>query len=644
MENIDKYKFLEPSNLNSAESKLERIWRQISGAFSIISVRTQQFSPLANMTYSPVEYVFEEFNIGNSAMPSAEWIQENFISFVNGEMNTLEFHKLAQDWQPNLSKDQLEISDINFHEIMLKSESVEDYRSENLQTNNSSEIAARIFEILCHPRFGTAKNKENNSLDEFVERIKPFIEAQERLLFICPGFPFKDQNRFRVSFDGFYPDMAEVAFMMRVNRIIEAIFQVHAYGGADMLILSDGDLYKDIFGISDETINRYMQNLYYYRNKLNVQGTVSIISLKELIERANNSGAITKIKNHIKTCLSQLIISNCAEPFKILKQGMKWNYNTRTNDFFQSISDKDCWMIIRGDIADIPPKLKNKWEKFDQIATNSALEYAAVNLMLKHTDLIKKFFPHSIRATIHPKKNQFALNDSKSYAWNGVAYSKKWPTSTDDIDTVPYMELTKKASPLRMVVFEHSNFPAFFTSGSRYTNIEKARSILPAHGWKLKCSQGIITGREFTNEDYAAIIGLALNDKNFIWERVQVQNSYFSSLLEFRINHYKKYGFGVHGIWMNGGLIGQCGLQVASADKDKVEFVIFLGKNFTQQGIGKALTQFIVDKCKNAGMSELEGIVRVDNTEGQKLLEKFGEKTNDMVTHYRHPAIVYKLI
>ncbi len=101
---------------------------------------------------------------------------------------------------------------------------------------------------------------------------------------------------------------------------------------------------------------------------------------------------------------------------------MKWNYNTRTSDFFKSITDKDCWWLIRGDLSDVPNRLKTKWEQFDRIAENSALEYAAVNLMLKFTNLINKFFPHSIRATIHPKKDQYALSDSKSYAWNGVAY------------------------------------------------------------------------------------------------------------------------------------------------------------------------------------------------------------------------------
>lgn len=638
-----KYKFTEPSNLISSDSRLERIWRQCSGSFSIRSVRTKQFSVLANMTYSPVEYVLEEFNITN-VMPSAEWIQQNFVSFVNGEMGKLEYHELSQDWQPNILQEELELCDITFHDIMLKSESIEEFRSESLQTNNPGEVAARIYDILCNPRLGSSKNKENNSLEKFVQEITPYIDAQERLLFVCPGFPFKDQNRFRVSFDGCFPDMAEVAFMMRINRIKEAIFQVHPYGGADILILSDGELYKDIFGISEQTIKRYMQNLYYYRNKLNIQGTLSIISLKELIDRADNLGSVSRIKEHIKNCLRQLIISECSDQFNILKQGMKWNYNTRTNVFFDGMSDHDCWLLIRGNKVDVPETLRMKWDEFDEIATNSALEYAAVNLMLKFTNLIKLFFPHSIRGTIHPKKNQFALSDSKSYAWNGVAYSKNWPTSIDDFETLPYFELMKKSNALRRVVFEHSMFPAFYTSGSRYSNIEKARNVLPAHGWHIPCSLGNLSGREFTVDDYAAIAGLAFRDENFIWEKTQVEDSYFLSLLEFRMNHYKKYGFGVHGIWLNGCLIGQCGLQVVSEEKDRVEYVIFLGKNYTHQGIGTELTKYVIERCKEERMTALDGIVRVDNTDGKKLLEKFGTKTDEIATHYRQPSIIYKLL
>ena len=70
-------------------------------------------------------------------------------------------------------------------------------------------------------------------------------------------------------------------------------------------------------------------------------------------------------------------------------------------------------------------------------------------------------------------------------------------------------------------------------------------------------------------------------------ERIEQGEEYFNGLLQFRISHYKKYGFGVHGIWLNGELIGQFGLQVLN-EEDMVEVVLFLKKIIVKKVLGKS--------------------------------------------------------
>lgn len=646
MKNSDsnKFGFLEPNGHLSPETKIERYWKNISGPYSLTRRRTIQYSAYSGMVYSPLRYLSDKFSLTHE-YPSTEWIKSTFTSFVRNEMTILEHSEFPAEIFPEVSGT-ISISDHSINRFLLYSETVEAYQRPSITSQSTSEdIACSVYNLLCDPKLGAKANRQNNDLNEFIKRVVPTIKEKSRLLFVCPGFPFKDQNRFRVPFGADQPDMAEICFLKRLYNLVTALYQIHSYG-ADVVILSDGALYGDIFGIEESDAKKYLERLIYYRNKINVQGTVSIICLKEMIDRSSEDGwsweLVRFFEENIRS-FAKTHDSDIDKVIKLLKKGMKWNANSkRTNKMFEDVDDRECWdMLLADNVQSISPKLKEKWIEFDQIAYEASVRYAAVNLMLKYTDLIKLFFPDAIRATIHPKKDQFSFaGDSRSFAWNGVAWSKEWPKSIYDIKTEKIMDLRGKK--IKQVVFEHSGLPCFFTMGAQYKNIEKATGVLPAYGWFVsECS---IEGREFVGSDLEEYLQLSRNDENFSWERKMHSDEYYESLLQFRINHYKKYGFGVHGIWIDNVLIGQCGLQVVSEDADEVEFVIFLGKSYTGKGYGSALTKYMVSKCKEEGMDKLLGIVRADNEDGKRLMEKFGGKTQGTLKHYNHDGIIYKLI
>lgn len=625
----ETYSIIEPLGHNLEDSKVERCWNGFTGKYGLRATRITQFDPYASMSRQPDKYVLEKFSI-DSQLPSDEWISTSIKSFIKDEFTLTDSSKLPERFAPEI-EGVIELSDDYLQNFLNHSEWENLIELELPKDNSVTEMAGLIYDILCNPQIGSAKNSKNVNKNSFISHIIPLIKNRGRLLFVLPGCPFKDQNRFRVPFQASCVDFSEISFLIRLHNMIQALYQVHPYGG-QAIILSDGRLYQNIFKVSKDDVEEYQWRLKYFRNKLNIQGDVSIIDLKEMIDRANENGEIDKIIMYIKNVISE---KYCQQPFfRNLIQGMKWNLNSKT--ILKDLSDEDAWMIIKGERLNVREELVETWDNYEQIALEAALEYAATNLMLKWTNLIKKFFPDAIRCTVHPKKDQVAL--AMNYAWNGVAWSEKWPNNLKDISTVSFSNL-QDYGKVKQVKFHSSDYPCFFTTEQHNQVLDSAKRVLTADGWNFDD----LFGREFSIYDHSDFVNLGKNDANFIWDRKTMSEEYYTALLEFRINHYKKYGFGVHAIFRNGKLIGQMDLQVLDEQKQQIEYVIFLGKEYVSQGIGTKLLSYLFNRCKEEGIKTIYGIIRSENEPSIKLIKKFGGKEIKSVSHYQQTGILYEL-
>lgn len=637
--NIKEFSFLEPFGHNSPESKIERYWQRFSGPFTLNRHRIPQYSVYAGMTHFPLKYTMRPFNL-ELKLPTCEWVSDNLLKFIKTEFSeeVRTDTDLIKDWPPKIDKI-IQLPSNHFDKFFESSEWLNRIKIKLPDENSPKEIANSIFDLLCDSRIGAKNNSKNNNRSEFINRIVPTINDKSRLLFVLPGFPFKDQNRFRVPFDGNIPDMSEISFMIRLYNLTQTMYQVHPYG-VDVVILSDGELFYDIFGVPLEIVRSYMKRLIMYRNKLNLQGTISFISLKELIDRSSIDSKTWDIVRHISECIIKLVESGTTElmsTFNILVSGIKWNLDSRNS--LKNISDDLCWKLLKGNKNDVEQQYKKQWQEIHDRAIRAALEYSSINLMLRWTNLISVFFPDAIRATIHPKPEQFALSGTHgSYAWNGVAYSKSWPKNIDDIRVVPYMSLCN-SSKINQVKFENTEFPCFYTESTLNFNIESAKNILPSKGWNFEN----IFGREFSNSDLKDFINLGLGDEYFSWERKYQDENYFIGLFQFRLSHYKKYGFGIHGLWIKDKLVGQLGLQVLKEDLDEIEIIIFLGKDFVHKGLGSKLIKYIIKICREKGIRELYGVVRPDNNEGINLLKKINSEQIKTVKHFNVEGILHRI-
>ncbi len=629
--------FPEPYGHDASESKLERFWRSFRGPYSLHRQRVRMFSPQAGMSFAPMQYTLRRFTLPED-LPSDDWIEENLVQFVRAEFTSGQPPEMPSGWPPE-AKLRIEVPERFLEDLLAASENAVQQSLKSRTGSSSHEIAVGIYELLCDQALGSSKNRQNNSLSDFVDRLCPAIDDKSRLLFVLPGFPFKDQNRFRIPFEGGSPDLGDIALMMRLHRLALSMYQIHPYG-VDVLVLTDGELYREIFGVSAETVRSYAQRLITLRNKLNLQGTVSFVDLKQLLDRAtgesDRGNAISFIRDRIEHLTRQP--SEKMEPiFRSLVQGMKWNSESKHS--LAQLSDPLCWSMLRMSEYQVPAEHRMLWHEIDARATEAALRYSATNLFLRWTNLIERFFPGSIRGTVHPKPGQFALAGSGgAYAWNGIAWSSRWPTTIDNVEVKPWYALAD-ISELKQVVFQHSGLPCFFTKASPKQNIAAAAKVLTPGGWIL----GDLSGRELSVADSASLAQLGSDDEYFSWERKAQPSSYFSELLNFRVEHYKKHGFGVHGVWIDGKLVGQVGLQVLDEESDKVEFAIFLGKEFVHKGIGSQLTRHVIRRSRELGLSELYFVVRTNNPEGMGLVQKFGGRFNETKNHFKKEANVYSI-
>lgn len=623
----DNYSIVEPLGNRYSSSKLERYWKSFEGKYGLKTSRIIQFDPYASMSRSPEKYILEKFEISEK-LPDDEWVENNLKVFIRDE-GMVTSADSTEHFLPEI-EGEVFLPDEYLEKFLYESE-WENFLKVQLPKDDSyTEMANCIYNLLCNPQIGSSKNAGNNNKTAFINYILPFLEQKKRLLFILPGFPFKDQNKFRVPYDASNIDFSEISFLIRLHNLIQALYQVHPFG-AQAIVLSDGHLYQDIFGIDPYEVDTYQWRLHDFRNKLNIQGDVSIIDLKELVDRADENGEISNITKHIESIIYNRFLEK--NFFQGLVQGMKWNMNSRK--LLKGLNEEDTWSIIKNERDKTRNDLLDIWDGFHKQATKAAVKYAATNLMLKWTDLLHKFFPESIRCTVHPKKDQFAL--AMNYAWNGVAWSEKWPRNFMDISTVPFYTLGNHK--IKLAKFKSNQNPCFFTEELYNQELDYAQNVLKADGWNVDN----IFGREFNIYDLSEFVELGRDDQYFSWERQKMSDDYYKALLQFRIGHYKKYGFGVHAIFIDGHLIGQMGLQVLDEQQNQLEYVIFLGKEYTHKGIGTKLLTYLFNRCKEEGIETIYGVIRSDNAVSKHLIDKFGGEMIKSMAHYHQTGILYRI-
>ncbi|KKY17697.1 putative pyoverdine dityrosine biosynthesis [Phaeomoniella chlamydospora] len=122
---------------------------------------------------------------------------------------------------------------------------------------SDTDIASRIMSII--QSYG--QNEENETGDtwlgrfKFEPRVRKAVDAGIPVPLVLPAFPWKSVNK-QEKVLGALPDLGEVLGLGRLNNLCEDIQQIYP-PGARVTITSDGLVYNDLLGISDEEVFNY---------------------------------------------------------------------------------------------------------------------------------------------------------------------------------------------------------------------------------------------------------------------------------------------------------------------------------------------------------------------------------------------------
>lgn len=206
-------------------------------------------------------------------------------------------------------------------------------------------------------------------------KISYFTSQNLPLHFILPAFPAKSPNSEKVL--GALPDLGEEIALMTLENMCKELGTIYP-PGASLTICSDGRIFSELVGVTDEQITLYVKKIKELITKLNLQH-INIVNLEDL-----TSGASFDLQR-------QDLLEKYAEPLEDLQQRRKVNpeFQQLFNGIHRFISED------RKAVASDTTTSQIKKE-----AKTIALQ------VIQHSNAWTRFllyiYPNSIRLSIHP--------------------------------------------------------------------------------------------------------------------------------------------------------------------------------------------------------------------------------------------------
>ena len=446
------------------ESSFEAAWSTLPAGHSLSSRRIEHFDRKTGIFHSPTVYSHMPLMVSDD-LPDDDTVGASFGDFVRGEFGSGTRRGQCPP-QPLLGPAK-EISPQVVTQYLESCESELVYGGivDRIIKEHKTNMHEQILAILSDPILGNKENARHLNIGDMGKVLAPLIESRARLQFVFPAFPFKDQNPFRTAAPPGHVDFSEVAMLVRLHVLVLALFQVHPYG-ADWVIISDGPAYASILGVSEQEVSAYRRRLLAFRNLLNIQGTVSIIDLKDLTQklssRERGNQIFDETVSHIRAALMRLIAGGSEEISRaasVLTRGMQWNVNHKC--LFQDLSWEDTWALLNAEVvAECPENLKATWHEINRLSQDAALGYAAFNLALKFHNAVSRVLPDSLRGTIHPKRGQIAVPRlGDEYPWNGVPVSSSAAVSSSTLSTSSLYRLGRAGKELQPMYLDGQTAP-----------------------------------------------------------------------------------------------------------------------------------------------------------------------------------------
>ncbi|MCL2655040.1 MAG: isocyanide synthase family protein [Coriobacteriia bacterium] len=303
------------------------------------------------------------------------------------------------------------------------------------------DAAKQVIAILASGKTGNPVNKNNLQYNDINNHILLCNDRRHPLQLLLPSFPFKDQNPFRTElFKASWCDLGEIALLARLHCIALSLNQVHPYDG-QIIIVSDGRLYQDIFGIEPNAVSEYMNELIDMRNQMNMGRTVYLLDLWSIMKQLDSKATmifendtwrgVFSIRDSLVETISNISHTDERVLNSLCEMTSSMLMNLDLSDEIRTMGRDVLWetMLNAQDFKTRAARIISKevvWEN-DSIdalanrAVKASIQYIATNITLKVLDILNKAFPLAIRGTVHSKSGQVAIPKlGRLDPWNGV--------------------------------------------------------------------------------------------------------------------------------------------------------------------------------------------------------------------------------
>ncbi|MFB9905785.1 L-tyrosine/L-tryptophan isonitrile synthase family protein [Allokutzneria oryzae] len=287
--------------------------------------------------------------------------------------------------------------------------------------------ARRIFEIMAAARYRAGSVEGTAFMDNWElwrDRLTAAVREDTPISIVLPSFPFKAPNPLKVR--RHLPDMAELLCLARLFEITKAIQAVHP-AGAVVHILSEGRIYAPLFEVSAHEAQVYRTEVDRMIASLGADGAVRTVDILDDVV-APEQEDFDAVREALEPELRQWWRDNADDAHRrYLVRNFIASVHTG-NETAQLLASVLNTALTNESITNAGHELEQVRHRIEQRADEAAFTYTLLLCTLKLTDVMGKYDPNAIRATVHPKPGQWGIHlvnkKTSIYPWHGVAVRK----------------------------------------------------------------------------------------------------------------------------------------------------------------------------------------------------------------------------
>ena len=207
-------------------------------------------------------------------------------------------------------------------------------------------------------------------------KISAFVSACLPIHFVLPAFPAKSANEKKTFTQ--LPDYGEVLGLERMNNLCRAISRIYPLG-ARMTICADGRVFGDLVHVSDAAIDVYgaeIEKIIRERGLVHLN-TFNLENVFSCVDYSMMRARLTK---------------EFAEPLAELRERVRSESDTR--ELFNGIH-----RFILEDQLVLNPEISRSQNRL----MAKALAYEVIQRSNAWSRVVEKYFPESVRLSIHPQ-------------------------------------------------------------------------------------------------------------------------------------------------------------------------------------------------------------------------------------------------